>query len=103
MPSYPRRYSSVPWLTDADLTPQGDIGSIVELAGGDEIAMGLWVREPFGRGSDVVLTIHATKGNGNDGGEVTLAITNSIQMDVHPVVEPAQSNPRRYWEDQDGC
>lgn len=89
----PRRFPAVAWLTEADLQPQGDVGTITEW--GDEIAWGLWVKSPFGAGTDLVLTIHAIRGDGIDGGIVTAAVTSHLAIEYPAPSEPAQSNPRR--------
>lgn len=104
MALYPRRYTTVPWLSDdGDLQPQGEVATSVELRGGEEVAVGLWIREPFGKGSDTMLTIHALKGDGTDGGTITLAITHEIALQVQPVVERnLQSNPRRQADGDPG-
>lgn len=95
------RYSSVPWLADVDLRPMGAPETVVELAGGEETALGLLIREPFGSGTDAILTVHAIRGDGNDGGDITLAITN--QLYVEPVVEwRPQSNPIRQADGDPG-
>lgn len=88
-----RRYAAVPWLEDADLRPMGDPETTVELAGGAEIAHGLVIAQPFGPGSDAILTVHAVM----ETGVITLAVTNAIELDVTPAVVdvPLQSNPRR--------
>jgi hypothetical protein len=84
----------------SDFRPMGHPETIVELDGGIEVAVGLLVPRPFGPGTDAILTVHATRGTGNDGGTILLAITNAMELDVHPP-SPAMdmrllnSNPRR--------
>ncbi len=80
----PRRYSTVPWLSASDLVPQGDVDTVVELHGGEEIAWGIWIKAPFGTGSDLVMTVHAIKGDGDDGGVITAAVTNAITLQAQP-------------------
>ena len=48
----------------------------VELPG--DLTLGLHIPRPFGDGSDAMLTVHAKAGNGNDGGEITMAITTVV-------------------------
>lgn len=92
-----RRYAAVPWLADSDLYAMGPAETTVEV--GSDITHGLLIREPFGKDTDAMLAIHATHGNGNDGGRVTLAITTvlTIEHAPQPVMDMRrlQSNPRR--------
>lgn len=84
-----------PCFTDAsDFRAFGPPETTVELPG--DLALGLVIPRPFGNGTDAILTIHAKTGNGNDGGEITLAITNSVEVVHRPLDVPQQSNPRRY-------
>lgn len=55
------------------------------------------------------LVLHATRGNGNDGGTITLSLSHTPRYDVYAkdvlAVVPAQANPRRYvfrsrWENE---
>lgn len=88
------RYSAVPWLADSDLRPCVDPETIVE--GHEEIARGLWIRDPFGRQTDTVLTVHAYR----DG---RILVSEAQTTDVLTCeVEIAQSNPRREAEDDGG-
>ena len=47
------------------------------------------------------LVLHAIRGNGNDGGEIKLSISNTPRYDVYAKdvlsVTPAQSNPNRKY------
>jgi hypothetical protein len=83
-----RRYSRVPWLNDSDLTPYGQPETTVEH--GFTISHGLLVKQPFGPGTDTILTICA-----NRGGRITA--TESVGAELP--IEPAQSNPRRHEDD----
>jgi hypothetical protein len=79
----PQRYSRVPWLTTADLEPMGDPETYIEL-GDDERFDGLHIPEPFGKDTDATLSIHSTRGDGNDGGRITLAIGTVMQTTQRP-------------------
>lgn len=69
------RYSWVPWLsTHADLRRQGAPETEIDDPQQATHVDGLAVRNPFGTDTDAILTITAQKGNGNDGGTITLAI-----------------------------
>ena len=46
--------------------------------GNTELTLGLYIPHPFGKGTDGMLCVHATTGNGNDGGRITLAISDVI-------------------------
>jgi hypothetical protein len=79
----PIRFAGVPWLlTDTDLRPMGAPETSVEI--GQQIAHGLHIPQPFGRGTDAMLTITATAGNGTDGGVITLAIGTELAIDHDP-------------------
>jgi hypothetical protein len=79
----PLRYSAVPWLaTSIDLRAYGEPETSVLINGGEEIAHGLHIPSPFGKDTDATLLIRATKGNGNDGGVITLAIGDAIPFEV---------------------
>ena len=90
-----QRYSSVPWLNDADLSPAGVPETVVEIAN-DEIALGMVIRNPFGRGTDTMVTVHAFRRTG----VILLAERDSIQVDTF-TIEPAQSNPHRHDTGED--
>jgi len=65
------------WLRDqSDQRAMGPAECIVEMPG--EITHGLLIPDPFGRGTAAMLNIHATRGSGNDGGTVTLAIATTM-------------------------
>jgi hypothetical protein len=102
-------WSSVPWLKDsADLRAMGPAECAVELP--DDLTLGLLIPDPFGKETAAVLSVHATKGNGNDGGTITLAITNVLAFDVKPKPERSAmdldllSNPvRKPFPDDNGA
>jgi hypothetical protein len=92
----PLRFSQVPWLSDmADLRPMGPPETAVE-CGETDLTLGLWIPHPFGRDTDATLSIHATVGNGNDGGTITLAISNVVYKrdeDAKPVKRTTKFYP----------
>lgn len=94
-----RLYPAVAWLTDADFLPMGEPETTVECLGGAAITHGLLIHQPFGPASTAILSVHSARGNGNDGGTITLAITNTLHWE--PTAKPAMdmtllSNPRRH-------
>jgi len=95
------RYSQVPWIsTSADLRAVGAPEAQVDMW--DERTDGLRIVAPFGQQSDAMIQIRAKKGDGNDGGTITLAITTTIIRDTHTMDVagvPHQSNPRRHIDD----
>jgi hypothetical protein len=105
----PRRYSRVPWLAQTDLQPMGEPETYVILSAEDRTD-GLHIPEPFGKHTDATLLIHAMKGNGNDGGTITLAIGTVIQTvqtpkgrTFQPYMDPPQTGqPRNTRSQPDG-
>jgi len=72
------RWSLVPWLRDwSDLRALG-VPDVTVSVGNHEIVHGFNVVYPFGKDTDMSLIVHAVKGNGNDGGRITLAISNEV-------------------------
>ena len=93
----PPRFSAVPWLVDsADLRPMGPPESSVEV-GLTELSLGLYIPRPFGKETDAMLCIHAKAGNGNDGGVITLAITDIIFKREEP--KPKKTTKKFYTAD----
>jgi hypothetical protein len=73
----PVRFAKVPWLiTDADLRPMGAPETSVEWGG--QVAIGLFIRQPFGRDTDTMLTITAALDGSGVG---TLAIADEVHID----------------------
>ena len=73
------RFSLVGWLSDVmDLRQRGEPERTVTINGDLEIVHGLAIPTPFGPGTDASLVIHATRGNGTDGGEITVAIAEAM-------------------------
>lgn len=96
------RFSTVPWLsTEVDLRAQGPPESYIDDAFAGVHIDSLHIVMPFGKGSDAVLSIKAVRGDGNDGGTISLAI-GAIRYFVEPIAVPAQSNPRRALDQQEG-
>lgn len=80
----PLRFSAVPWLLDwADLRAMGEPESTV-LIGDSQIVHGLAIPYPFGKDTDASLVVRATRGDGNDGGEITLAISETVYRRDEP-------------------
>jgi hypothetical protein len=75
-----RTYSHVPWLEDSDLRPMGEPETSLDSP--TQRVLGLHIPYPFGTGTDAMLAIRATVGNGNDGGEITLSIATCIGVDL---------------------
>jgi len=91
------RFSRVPWLSDSDLEEGRRCLWEVEYQHDVEVAS-CWSVATLERGSSAAyLIVHATRGNGNDGGIVTLAISETPRFDVYAqeTFAIAQSNPRR--------
>jgi hypothetical protein len=96
------RFSIVPWLADAvDLRPMGEPETTVEH--GQTIIHGLDIPSPFGPSTDAVLTVTATRGNGNDGGVISMAITDEIHADIKPAMDMTllSGTVRRRWDPGD--
>lgn len=87
------RFSAVPWLADTDLAPMGAPETSVEMP--DDITLGLLICDPFGKDSDAMLAIRAQRGNGNDGGDITLSIGSVVERVTVNIDINLQSNPHR--------
>lgn len=92
------------WSDASDFTPMGEAEASVEVDSGADVSLVFLVPRPFGPGTDVLLTLHAIRGNGNDGGRITLAVSDEMPRTV--IVHPAKprmdltllSGPQRYDE-----
>lgn len=82
------------WIWAPDYVAAGEAEWSVDA--GDSIALGWVVRNPFGP-ENRVMVITATRGNGNDGGVITLALRDSIEIDTHET--PVRHTQRTYHED----
>lgn len=111
MAVHPRRYSQVPWIAQSDL----DEGrrAAWELTHIDEL-VSCWPISRYDEGSSHAgyLIVHATRGNGNDGGTVTLTISDVARYDwyARASLVPVQSNPVRHryridadWRREEGA
>ena len=102
------RYTAVPWLWQSDLDegPRAvwDVGQR-----GDQERVSCWEVPLYEEGhtNHAYLVMHAIRGNGNDGGEITLSISGQPRYDLYAkdvlAVTPSQSHARRYvfrstWE-----
>lgn len=75
---YERRYAIVPWLIPAeDLRPQGEPETTIERGDYERIDGLLILGLPEGPS---MLAIHATRGNGTDGGEITAALESTYRV-----------------------
>lgn len=93
------RYPAVPWLSASDFLPAGQAEWAVEQV--DTIALGWVVRHPW-NDEDRVMVIRASRGNGNDGGVITLALRESIEIDTRraPVRNIQHSRTFNYEGDE---
>lgn len=87
------RFSAVPWLADTDLAPMGAPETSVEMP--DDVTLGLRIVNPWGPDTDAMLAIRAQRGDGNDGGEITLSMGSVIERVAVNVDINLQSNPHR--------
>lgn len=86
------RFLNGVWLEESDSQPMGEPETSVELP--EEITHGLRIPHPFGRDSDAMLTIRATR----ESGVMAAAIGIILEPEIRP--EPKMdmtllSNPRR--------
>jgi len=92
------RWSAVPWLLHSDLAAGQSCRTRIEC--GAECVSAWTVESPWGE-EDACMVIRALKGNVNDGGVITLALTDRVDMDSNLSSVPVQSNPRRAQADGD--
>lgn len=102
----PQRWSAVPWLSQTDLDEGRRALWEVEYARDIDKAS-CWSVSVYDKGAfgstQVFLMLHAMRGNGNDGGTITLAISHTPRFDLYAKDSIAlsvarQSNPRRYLD-----
>lgn len=99
-------FSRVPWLWSSDFDDAGNPAWDVE-RDGDLERLSCWpVRIYDVQGSTTeYLMLHATRGNGNDGGDIRLAISHTPRYDFYAQTVlahvPGQSNPKRYITSED--
>ena len=80
----PQRFSTVPWLVNAlDLEEGRRFLWEIDYRRDEDKAICLEVADPFQHTPHSYLVLHAIRGNGNDGGEIKLAISASPQYDVY--------------------
>lgn len=98
------RWSLVGWLSDLmDLRQKGEPERTVTVNGDKEIVHGLSISTPFGPGTDASLIVHAYRGNGNDGGEILLAISETVYQRVEepkPKITKASFYPSQIDDDK---
>lgn len=96
-----RLFPRVPWLWASDFDDAGRPAWQVE-RDWDRERLSCWpVRiDDMGGSTTEYLILHATRGNGNDGGEIALAISHQPRYDFYAqdvlAQVPPQSNPKRY-------
>lgn len=92
------RFLNGVWQDERDSQPMGEPETRIDLPG--DLTLGLYIPAPFGRSTDAVLAVRAIE-NGDQGGVITLAITNVIERSTPVRVDVnLQSNPRRADDDE---
>jgi hypothetical protein len=112
-PIRPFRYSAVSWLLDRmDLRPMGSAEVVITSPCDEEIVKAFHIPRPFDNRTHATLVVHATRGNGNDGGVITLAISDfEVVRDDDDILIPPKPmdmtllrNPaRRDYPDDNGA
>lgn len=87
-----QRYSCVPWLSTTDDLRQGQMRAWEAEDHDDERRQGWLIADPLSGGDEVLVT-HAIRGNGNDGGHITLAL--NVELADVPV---RRSSTRRWYQ-----
>jgi hypothetical protein len=98
----PIRHSQVPWLWASDLEEGSQaVWEVDHRVNEDRVSC--WhvpLYEPQ-KSTCGYLVLHAIRGNGNDGGEITLSLSHTPRYDVYAKdvlsTAPAQSNPNRKY------
>lgn len=94
-----QRFTQVPWLAQSDLEVGRRQAWEIDYRHDEDRASCWQVEEPFHETPHAFLILHAVRGNGNDGGTITLAISDSPRYDVYAketfAMMRVQSNPRR--------
>jgi hypothetical protein len=81
---HPQRYSSVPWLVNSlDLEEGRKFLWEIDYRRDEDRAICLAVLSPFQTVSEAYLVIHAVRGNGNDGGTIWMALSDTPRYDVY--------------------
>jgi hypothetical protein len=88
----------VPWLSESDFAPAGSAEWTVERT--DTIALGWVVRHPWGH-DDSIMVIRAMRGDGNDGGVITLALQDAIIINTTKTVPVRNIQHSRTFHDGD--
>ena len=84
MTFYPPRYSCVPWLrNDLDLEEGRKFLWEIDYLRDEDKALCMAVADPFQNMPSAYLVVHATRGNGNDGGQIKVALSDSPRYDVY--------------------
>lgn len=82
-PIQPPRFSLVPWISSSEDLEEGRRFCWEIDQHNDEKLLCLAVKEPFQKRPEAYLFIHATRGNGNDGGVIALALSTTPRFDVY--------------------
>lgn len=86
------------WIWAPDYTPAGAAEWSVDA--GDMIALGWVVRNPLGP-EDRIMVIRATRGDGTDGGVITLALSDVIAVDTRKPAPVRNTQYSRTFHDGD--
>lgn len=102
--TFDRRYSTVPWLSNSDLEEGRRCCWEIEYRRNEDRASCWMIDDPFHKEPRMFMVIHAVRGNGNDGGKITVALSATPRYDVYAQQSFAlahihQSNPRRTEDD----
>lgn len=71
----PKRYTAVPWIEPSDLQPAGQ--PMWDISDGDRVIQGFFVNH-FEQRLEHTLVVKAQRGNGNDGGTITLSLASRL-------------------------
>ena len=101
-----RLFPIVAWLWPSDFESAGTPAWQLERGSGREVVSCWPVRlYDMGGSTTAYLILHATRGNGNDGGAIMLAISPVPHYSVYAkevlTHVPSQSHPRRYITSED--
>jgi hypothetical protein len=100
----PQRFSKVPWLVTAlDLEEGRRFMWEIEYRRDEDKATCMAVFDPFQNVTEGYLVIHAIRGNGNDGGQIGIALSETPQYDVYAkeMFRICQRNPNRDGDEGD--
>jgi hypothetical protein len=101
-----RLWPTVPWLADSDFDEGRRAIWDLDFKVGEDKG-NCWAVKLYEQSSTKTMYVlmHATRGNGNDGGEIKLSLSDTPRFDIYArdtfAMQPVQSNParRRYRDD----